>query len=88
MTRTLLLAFLLALPAAAAAGRDCSAPAAVCEAPGAGSLALVAGGVPLQVLVDVDDFPAVHLAAEALRADLAAVSGAVAASASRPARTP
>ena len=86
MTRTLLLAFILALPApaaVAAGGRDCGAPAAVCEARGDGSLALIARGVPLQVLVEAGDFPAVHLAADALRADLAAVAGAAAASTSR-----
>ncbi|WP_028916823.1 glycosyl hydrolase 115 family protein [Pseudoxanthomonas sp. J35] len=72
----LLLATALSLPGPAAAGNDaCARPATVCETPVAGSLALVDRGRPLPVLVDEADFSAVHRAAEAFRADLAAVAG-------------
>ena len=74
----LLLGAVLALPVTALARTDCRAPAAVCEQGGPGSLALIERGVPVQVLVDADDHTAVHRAADALRGDLAAVSGAAA----------
>ncbi len=74
-----LLCLLAAVPGTLSAATGCRAPAAVCESRNAGSLALIERGTPLQVLVDEDDFKAVHHAAEALRGDLAAVSGADAA---------
>src|SRR5690606_7828184 len=52
----------------------CRAPAAVCESRSAGALALIERGTPVQVLVEEDDFKAVHRAAGALRGDLEAVS--------------
>lgn len=73
---TLLMGCLLAaVPGPARAATDCSAPAAVCETASRDSLALVERGVPIAVLVDAEDAAAVRLAAEALRDDLAAVSG-------------
>ena len=69
------LALLATLPCAALARSDCAAPAAVCEARTGEAMPLVETGVPVRVLVDDADFPAVHRAAEALREDLAAVSG-------------
>jgi len=78
----LLFAAALSLPGLAVAGNDgCTRPAAVCETPVAGSLPLVERGTPLPVLVDEADFTAVHRAAEAFRADLAAVAGKPAADA-------
>jgi len=74
-TLFLLFAVSVVLPTAAIAKQDCRTPAAVCETRSAGSLALIDRGAPVQVLVDEDDFAAVHRAAEALRGDLAAVSG-------------
>ncbi|MDH5832898.1 glycosyl hydrolase 115 family protein [Luteimonas kalidii] len=66
---------LVAVPGVASGASDCRAPAAVCEARGSGSLALIEGGVPVAVLVDAGDFAAVRRAADALREDLQAVSG-------------
>ena len=66
---------LATVPGPVRATPDCRAPAAVCDAASRDSLALVERGVPLAVQVDADDFAAVRLAAEALREDLAAVSG-------------
>src|SRR5690606_40406733 len=74
-----LLCLLAALPGTLAAATGCRAPAAVCESRSAGALALIERGTPVQVLVEEDDFKAVHRAAEALRGDLEAVSGADAA---------
>ena len=73
-----LLCLLAALPGPAAAASDCRAPAAVCESRSSGALALVERATPVPVLVDADDFAAVQRAAEALRNDLAAVSGGTA----------
>ena len=70
-----MLALLATLPCAALAQHDCRAPAAVCDARTGDAMPLVETGVPVRVLVDDGDFPAVHRAAEALREDLAAVSG-------------
>ncbi|WP_202845670.1 glycosyl hydrolase 115 family protein [Luteimonas saliphila] len=73
-----LVPLLAAAPGATLAAPDCRAPAAVCEAPGRGALALIERGTPVPVLVDEADFTAVHRAADALRGDLAAVSGGTA----------
>src|SRR5690606_29965134 len=70
-----LLFLLAALPAMAPAATGCRAPAAVCELDSGNALALVERGTPVQVLVDEADFKAVHLAADVLRGDLAAVAG-------------
>src|SRR5690606_38772393 len=70
-----LFCLLIALPGAAFAAVDCRAPAAVCEARSSGGLALIERGAPVAVLVGEDDFAAVRHAADALRADLAAVAG-------------
>src|SRR5690606_39705095 len=75
-----LFCLLAALPGAALAAVDCRAPAAVCESRSSGSLALIERGTPVGVLIGEDDFAAVRHAADALRADLAAVAGAVPAS--------
>src|SRR5690606_34311155 len=73
-----LLCLLAVLPAAAAPATDCRSPAAVCESRSGGALALIDRGSPVPVLVEADDFVAVRRAAEALRSDLAAVSGGTA----------
>src|SRR5690606_18899544 len=70
-----LLCLLAALPCVASAAAGCRAPATVCEQAGGNALALIERGTPVQVLVDSADFAAVHLAADALRGDLAAVAG-------------
>ena len=66
------------LPSSAFAKQDCRAAAAVCDTGHEGSLALIEGGTPLPVLVDQGEHAPVLRAAEALRDDLAAVSGATA----------
>ena len=70
-----LLLAIAVLPSTAFARPDCAAAAAVCERGHRGSLALVEDGTPLPVLVDATEHAPVLRAADALRGDLAAVSG-------------
>ncbi|WP_238376657.1 glycosyl hydrolase 115 family protein [Luteimonas abyssi] len=63
-----------ALAAPPARAHDCGAPATVCEQATSGSMPLIERGVPLPVLTDDDDFPAVRRAADDVRADLATVA--------------
>ncbi|MBS7458595.1 glycosyl hydrolase 115 family protein [Coralloluteibacterium stylophorae] len=76
MRFALLLAGLAVFVAPGVAAADCARPAAVCEEAVAGALALIDDGVPLPVLADDGDAPAVLHAAQDLRDDLAAVAGA------------
>lgn len=64
---------------AAPATYACSAPAAVCERPSAGSFALIEGSQPAAVLADATADPAIQHAADGFAADLQRVSGQVAA---------
>src|SRR5690606_28836289 len=80
---TPLLSLTSALPCAAIAAVDCRASAADCESRSSGSLALIDRSAPVAVLTGEDDFAAVHHAADALRGDLAAVAGDMAAQSAR-----
>ena len=68
-------ALLVPASVVAASADDCMRPAAVCDLPVEGALALIDEGAPLPVIADAGDFPGVLRAARALRADLSALSG-------------